>query len=201
MNLRLCRSSCKWQRLASQPYRDAAIILALFDTGALEQIEASHRAGALEFGLQRFRERGIGFHQGIADATHNPFFTSTVATTLRPQNWAVDVAVSGTPGSLLIAVIQHEAILEAIRNSHLGHRASVEPNPLSDCGIVTSLELQPNCDLSVRYAFGLISTLSGFGRVTDIRSAPDGIVLEDTEGRTVHAVVNLDFITPLEEIT
>jgi GntR family transcriptional regulator, transcriptional repressor for pyruvate dehydrogenase complex len=85
---------------------------------ALEQIEASHRAGALEFDLKRFRERDIGFHQGIADASKNPFFSSAVATTLKLNNWAVDVSLARTPGSLLIAADEHALILEAIREGN-----------------------------------------------------------------------------------
>jgi hypothetical protein len=84
---------------------------------------------------------------------------------------------------------------------HLGHHASVEPNPLSDRGIVTSLELQPDRDLSVRYVFGLAEIPRDFEHVIDIRATSDGIVLEDAEGRTAHAVVNLDFIRKSLEIT
>ncbi len=93
----------------------AAEQITLKELRALEQIEALHRAGATELNPHRFREGDLGFHQGIADATKNPFFSSAVAATLKLQNWAVDVSLSRTPGSLLVAAEEHEAILNAIR--------------------------------------------------------------------------------------
>ncbi len=96
----------------------AAEQITLKELRLLEQSELIHRAGALELNAQRFREGDIAFHQGIADATKNPFFSSAVATTLKLQNWAVDVALSRTPGSLIAAAAEHKAILEAIREGN-----------------------------------------------------------------------------------
>lgn len=96
----------------------AAEQITLKELRALEQAEALHRSGALELDSQRFREGDIGFHQGIADSTKNQFFRSAVASTLKLQNWAVDISLSRTPGSLITAADEHEAILEAIREGN-----------------------------------------------------------------------------------
>lgn len=96
----------------------AADQITLKELRALEQAEALHRSGAVELDSQRFREGDIAFHQGIADSTKNPFFRSAVASTLKLQNWAVDISLSRTPGSLIAAADEHEAILEAIREGN-----------------------------------------------------------------------------------
>lgn len=78
---------------------------------------------------------------------------------------------------------------------HLGHRASVEGNPLSAQGIETALELRPDAEVSIRYAFGVAAIPNGFGRVAQIRAVQDGIALEDVAGRRVHVSLNLEFVT------
>lgn len=78
---------------------------------------------------------------------------------------------------------------------HLGHRASVGANPLSTQGIKTALELRPDGEVTIRYAFGAVAVPDGFGRVAQIRAAVGGIALEDEAGRRVRAAVDLEFIT------
>lgn len=78
---------------------------------------------------------------------------------------------------------------------HLGHRASVEANPLATQGIETALELRPDDEVSIRYAFGVAAIPDGFGRVVRIRAVAGGIALEDEVGQSVYAAVDLGFIT------
>jgi hypothetical protein len=78
---------------------------------------------------------------------------------------------------------------------HLGHRASTGPNPLSQRGIPTAVELRPGHTLSIRYAFGLAAVPPSFTRVRSIEPAPSGIVLIDEGGRSVTAPVALEFVT------
>ena len=78
---------------------------------------------------------------------------------------------------------------------HLGHRASVEANPLSTQGIKTALELRPDGEVTIRYTFGVAAVPDGFGRVAQICAAAGGIALEDEAGRRVHAALDLGFIT------
>lgn len=99
--------------------RMAAENISVRELRVLEEAATLHRLGATEMDAVRFREGDVAFHQGVADATRNPFFISAISTTMRLQNWAVDVAIAGTPGSLLMAADQHQAILEAIRSSNM----------------------------------------------------------------------------------
>ena len=55
------------------------------------------------------------FHEGVAAATHNQFFVTTVSSIHRLQSRAVALVLSRAPGSYSIAADQHEAILDAIR--------------------------------------------------------------------------------------
>jgi hypothetical protein len=43
---------------------------------------------------------------------------------------------------------------------HLGHKASTEPNPLSEAGYPTALQLEPGVSTRIRYAFGFRFGLS-----------------------------------------
>jgi len=82
---------------------------------------------------------------------------------------------------------------------HLGHRASSEPNPLSERGIPTALELRADQKLSVRYAFGMVEVPPSFGRVADVRATRGGITLEDSAGLQVFAPCDAGFVTPHQE--
>lgn len=78
---------------------------------------------------------------------------------------------------------------------HLGHRASASPNPLSERGIPTAVELKRDGCLSVRYLFGVAAVPPGFTRVRSIDSVAGGIMLTDEAGRAVHAACDVQFIT------
>jgi hypothetical protein len=75
---------------------------------------------------------------------------------------------------------------------HLGHRASTSPNPLSQRGIPTAVELRPESNLVVRYVFGVAAVPPDFTRVRSIEPASGGILLTDDGGRSVHAPCDLD---------
>jgi hypothetical protein len=77
---------------------------------------------------------------------------------------------------------------------HLGHRASIEPNPVQRQGHATAVTLVPDQPLTVRYAFGLTRVPAGFGRVVDIQPTADGVLLLDESDGTSHVSVDLSFI-------
>jgi DNA-binding FadR family transcriptional regulator len=91
---------------------------------AVEEALAQHfrmaRAGELEqfshpSGITDQPNPDTLFHEGIASATHNDFFTRTVSTTHRLQTRAIALVLAHAPGSYLVAAEQHAAILDAIR--------------------------------------------------------------------------------------
>jgi GntR family transcriptional regulator, transcriptional repressor for pyruvate dehydrogenase complex len=64
---------------------------------------------------QQFRESDATFHRVLAEATHNPFLTSTIVTITRAQGWVFDIAAGRTQELLQTYVEQHAAILAAIQ--------------------------------------------------------------------------------------
>lgn len=64
---------------------------------------------------QLFRESDGTFHRVVAEASHNPFLSSTIATTTRMQDWVFDIAAGRTQALLLTYAAQHAEILEAIQ--------------------------------------------------------------------------------------
>src|SRR6266581_4723944 len=65
--------------------------------------------------LRELREADAALHRVIAEATHNPFLASTIATTTRAQSWVFDIAAGRTLALLLSYAEQHATILEAIQ--------------------------------------------------------------------------------------
>ncbi len=55
---------------------------------------------------------------------------------------------------------------------HLGHRAALAANALTEAGYPTALALSPTSPLEVRYAFGAIPAPDGWERVATIALAP-----------------------------
>ena len=64
---------------------------------------------------------------------------------------------------------RHVLGVEEIRGYfHLGHRASTEPNELTEAGYPTAVALVPGGSVTITYAFGAIPAPTGWTRVTGI---------------------------------
>jgi len=85
------------------------------DLQKLEEAVARSREGAESGRPDLFAKGDTTFHRCIAEAARNPFLAESIAMVNRLQDWAVYMVLTGPPGSLLIAVEQHEAILVALR--------------------------------------------------------------------------------------
>jgi DNA-binding FadR family transcriptional regulator len=102
--------------LEMQTARLAAERITPREVHALQEAVTTNRLGAESDRVDQFNEGDVSFHQGIAEASRNPFLAASVATVFRLQRWAIAMVLSGVPGSLLVAAEQHAAILEAIRS-------------------------------------------------------------------------------------
>ena len=86
--------------------------------GGLRQMEdavAVNRAGAELGDVDRFGRGDMSFHALIAEATGNPFLHSTIQQVMRLHAWVLNLILGSTAGSLVVAVEQHQAILDALR--------------------------------------------------------------------------------------
>jgi GntR family transcriptional repressor for pyruvate dehydrogenase complex len=81
----------------------------------LREMVALNQRSAETQQRQQWSESDAAFHRVIAEATHNPFLASTIATTNRAQGWVFDIAAGRTQELLLSYAKQHMAILEAIQ--------------------------------------------------------------------------------------
>jgi DNA-binding FadR family transcriptional regulator len=81
----------------------------------LREVVTLNRQSAETQQRQQFRETDAALHRVIAEATHNPFLASTIATTTRAQSWVFDIAAGRTLALLLSYAEQHATILEAIQ--------------------------------------------------------------------------------------
>lgn len=95
--------------------RLAAERITLSELRTLEEAVERNRVGAETEQWDVFIEADIDFHQGIAQASHNPFLAETVATTFRLQRWAIKLVTGGAPGSWQQSAEQHTEILNAIK--------------------------------------------------------------------------------------
>lgn len=84
----------------------------------LRVAEEMTRAGAEADQWDLFNDGDCAFHQGMAEATHNPFLAASVASVKRLCSRALALALVGVPGSLAVAAAQHASILEAIREGN-----------------------------------------------------------------------------------
>lgn len=82
---------------------------------SLREALALNRSSAEMQERQQFRDSDASFHCAIAEASHNPFLASSVASIARVQGWVFDIASSSTPAWLLTTVEQHTAVFEAIQ--------------------------------------------------------------------------------------
>jgi len=74
---------------------------------------------------------------------------------------------------------------------HLGHRASVAPNPVSDAGIPTSLDLNGDTT-EIRYAFGVVERPQNLEKVGDIRFSGESLELSGN-GIAINIPFNTNF--------
>jgi DNA-binding FadR family transcriptional regulator len=102
--------------LEMQTARLAAERITPREVRTLEEAVTVNRLGAESDQVDQFNEGDVSFHQGIAEASRNPFLAASVATVFRLQRWAIAMVLAGVPGSLLVAAEQHAAILDAIRS-------------------------------------------------------------------------------------
>lgn len=109
--------------IETQTARLAAERITPRDLHVLEEIvernshyaEIQDAAGTSESETQ-FYQSDAQFHHAIAEASHNPFFISSVTTIFRLQHWVTRVATEARIGSYLTAAQQHRAIFTAIKN-------------------------------------------------------------------------------------
>jgi GntR family transcriptional regulator, transcriptional repressor for pyruvate dehydrogenase complex len=101
--------------LEPQAARLAAERITPHELRELREVVALNQRSAETQQRQQFRETDAAFHRVIAEATHNPFLASTIATTTRAQGWIFDIAAGRTQALLLTYAEQHEGILRAIQ--------------------------------------------------------------------------------------
>jgi GntR family transcriptional regulator, transcriptional repressor for pyruvate dehydrogenase complex len=99
-----------------QTARLAARHVSVAELRAIEQSLAVNREAAAAEDWETFLQSDDEFHHGIALAAHNIFLVEAVTSILRLQRWAIKVLTGGAPGSMQVAVQQHSAIFEAIRD-------------------------------------------------------------------------------------
>jgi hypothetical protein len=68
---------------------------------------------------------------------------------------------------------------------HLGHRASMQPNPLTAEGYSTAIALDPAGRVEIAYAFGAVPAEPGWDRVEAISHGPAGLDLRISGGPAV----------------
>jgi hypothetical protein len=74
-----------------------------------------------------------------------------------------------------------------------GHRASIAPNPVSAAGYRTALELRPNGEVAIPYAFGTIAVGPEWTKVADIRRQPQGLRISDVSGAVADVAFDWGF--------
>lgn len=95
--------------------RLAATHITIAELRDLERlVEANQRAAEAEQ-WDDFITTDNQFHQGIAQATHNPFFVETINNVIHLQRWIVRLVVGSYPGSMHDSAKQHSTIFEALR--------------------------------------------------------------------------------------
>jgi hypothetical protein len=85
-------------------------------------------------------------------------------------------------------------IEEARAWSAHGYAASIAPNPLSDSGVPTSLELDPDGAVEVRHVVGGLPRPAGFTEVASVESHAGDLTLRDVSGAKVAAAFDSGFL-------
>ncbi len=81
----------------------------------LREVVALNKQSAETQQRQLWSESDAAFHRVIAEATHNPFLSSTIARATRVQHWVFDIAAGRTQELLVTYAKQHAVILDAIQ--------------------------------------------------------------------------------------
>lgn len=77
---------------------------------------------------------------------------------------------------------------------HYGLAPSARPNPHTERGVATTVELQAEHPLHVNTIMAVAAIPKDFARVADVVPEGDGVRVVDTEGRTVQVPLNLGFL-------
>ena len=80
-----------------------------------EAIALSHASAEIH-DRQQFRESDAAFHIAVAEASHNPFLASSVASFARSQGWIFEIASSSTDAWLTTTIEHHTAVFDAIQD-------------------------------------------------------------------------------------
>jgi hypothetical protein len=75
-----------------------------------------------------------------------------------------------------------------------GLAESAEANSVNRQGIATSLTLSPKLPLTVNYIMAVTAIPRGWGRVTAITPAKNGVVLESDKGKPVRVPLDFNFL-------
>ncbi|MDR3708564.1 MAG: hypothetical protein P4L33_09695 [Capsulimonadaceae bacterium] len=92
---------------------------------------------------------------------------------------------------------RHVSVLgieETTSNFHFGIADSANPNPLTEKGFVTSVNLDPEKPLVVNYIQGVAAIGPDFDRVAKIERIDGGVKLTADSGASVTTAVDVDFL-------
>lgn len=76
-----------------------------------------------------------------------------------------------------------------------GYKVSIAPNPLSESGVPTALELQPNSSAEVRHVIGGLPLPKGWSEVGGIENDGNGLRLADVSGGTARIPFDSAFLS------
>lgn len=86
-------------------------------------------------------------------------------------------------------------IEEARAWSANGFRASVSPNPLSESGVPTALELQPGGAVAVRHVVGGLPLPRGWTEVASVEAGEGTLTLRDASGESISVAYDPGFLS------
>ena len=75
-----------------------------------------------------------------------------------------------------------------------GYKASVAPNPLSDSGVPTSLQLQPDGSVDVRHVIGGLPLPNGWSEIAGVKSLGGSLHIQDVGGSAMSVQFEVDFL-------
>lgn len=75
-----------------------------------------------------------------------------------------------------------------------GYKASIAPNPLSQSGVPTSLELSPGGSAEVRHVIGALPLPKGWSEIAAVDAGGDVLTISDTAGPTKSVLFDPHFL-------